>query len=41
VEQLLGLVLNTFCAVDNHDSTVGSHESTVGIFTEILVTWGI
>src|SRR5699024_11278946 len=35
------LRFNTFSGVDNHDGSINSHQSTVSIFREILVSWGI
>ena len=36
-----GLGLNTLGAVDDHDGRVSSHQGTVGILREVLVTGGI
>ena len=40
-EQLLGLRLYALSSVNQHDSAVGSHQCTVGILGEVLVTGGI
>ena len=41
LEELSGLGLHTLGTVDDHDGRVGSHQSTVGIFGEVLVTRGV
>ena len=41
LEELDRLRLDALGAVDDHDSSIGSHEGTVGILREVLVARGI
>ena len=39
--QLTGPVFNTFCGVDDHQAAVHRRQSTVCIFREVFVPWGV
>mgnify|MGYP000255446597 CR=1 FL=1 len=41
LEQLPGLRLHAFRAVDDHDGGVGGHEGAVGILGEVLMAGGV
>ena len=41
LKQFLGLCFHTFGYVDNHDSTVHGHQSTVCIFGKVSMPWSI
>ncbi len=41
LEELLGLSLNALGYVNNHDSTIHSHQCTICILREVLMAWGV
>jgi len=41
LEQLLRLCLDTLGCIDHHDGRIGSHQGTIGILREILMSRGI